>query len=167
MTPSGGTATGEAIAAALRVAAPADRRSTSKPPAERDRAALRRHLDEAAATRSRPRRRPSGRSIPIYTVALGTPDGTITVPRQAAERHRDRARPARPAALAQIARASGGQTFTADNADGLERRLPAARLAARHRDAQAPGDRRASPAAALVLLLVGAGMSLRWFGRLV
>jgi len=105
--------------------------------------------------------------IPVYTVALGTPDGTITVPRPGGQSGTEtRAVPPDPDSLAQVARASGGQFFTADNASDLKRvyqRL-GSQLGTERRKRQLTSS---FAGGALVLLLVGAGMSLAWFGRLV
>jgi Ca-activated chloride channel family protein len=52
-------------------------------------------------------------SVPINTIAFGTPDGTVNVQGQ------DHPVPADPAAMAQIARDTGGETFDAETADQL------------------------------------------------
>ncbi|MGI8945483.1 MAG: VWA domain-containing protein [Thermoleophilaceae bacterium] len=103
--------------------------------------------------------------IPIYTVTLGTESGTITVPRRGGG-ERIEPVPPDPESLAQIARESGGEAFTADTASGLKRvyRELGSQLA--HKDEQ----RQVTSAFAgggLLLLLAGAGMSLRWFGRMI
>jgi Ca-activated chloride channel family protein len=103
--------------------------------------------------------------IPVYTVSLGTPDGTIAVRRKngtTAQTHV----PPDPTALAAIAKASGGQTFTATDP---------ARLSAVYQQLGAHLGRRTEQhqiagyfiGSGLVLLLVGAGTSLFWFGRLI
>ena len=122
MTSSGGTATGDAIRTAASVAAagrPASaasrrrRRSCCSPTASR-----RSGRDPVAAAQAAGRRQ-----IPIYTVALGTATrhdhraaqrggGTVTEPRPARSRRR----------CAQIARASGGEAFTAADARRAVRR---------------------------------------------
>ncbi len=53
--------------------------------------------------------------IPISTVALGTPDGTVTL-----QPGITRAVPPDPETLRQIAEISGGKAFTADDADALD-----------------------------------------------
>ncbi len=51
--------------------------------------------------------------VPIYTVALGTPDGTITLQGQVLRVPPD------PAALRRIATESGGSAFSAEDSDQL------------------------------------------------
>ena len=60
------------------------------------------------------------RHIPIYTVALGTPTGTITV-RTPSGGTETRQVPPDPATLRQIASASGGQAFQAADANACPR----------------------------------------------
>lgn len=113
LQPVAGTATGAGLATALddldvRGGAAAG----SKPPAAlvllsdgaaRDGAAA----DQVAAEARRLR-------VPIFTVALGTPDGRITV------QGRSLAVPPDPGALRRIASTSGGQAFTAEDSDQLD-----------------------------------------------
>jgi Ca-activated chloride channel homolog len=63
--------------------------------------------DEVAAEAKRLR-------VPIYTVALGTPDGTITLQGQVLRVPPD------PEALKRIASASGGEAFRAEDSDQLD-----------------------------------------------
>ena len=68
--------------------------------------------------------------------------------------------------LAEIARLSGGRTFTASDAAGVS--AVYAHLAAQLGHKQVKQEITASFAGgALVLLLLGSALSLRWFGRLV
>jgi Ca-activated chloride channel homolog len=102
--------------------------------------------------------------IPIYTVSIGTPNGTIKI------RHGSRTVtghvPVSREQLAEIARLSGGRTFQASDAAGVSAAY--AHLAARLGHKQVKQEITASFAGgALVLLLVGGALSLRWFGRLV
>ena len=102
--------------------------------------------------------------IPIYTVALGTAHGTITV------RHGSRASsvpvPLDPSELQQIGRLSGGQAFTARSLSGLHSVYAhlAARIGHKHVKQQITAS---FAGVGLVLVLFGAGLSLRWFGRLI
>jgi Ca-activated chloride channel family protein len=103
--------------------------------------------------------------IPVYTVALGTSHGTIPVPRRGGGT-RAQSVPPDPASLARIAAASGAKTFTAGTATGLKEVYGKLGSQLSHRKEK----RQVTSAFAgggLVLLLVGAAMSLRWFGRLI
>jgi Ca-activated chloride channel family protein len=105
--------------------------------------------------------------IPIYTVALGTPGGTITVPRTdggagTITRHV----PPDPASLQAIAQASGGRAYSAANADDLSTVYQ--RLGSQLGRKQVPREITAGFAGAgLALLALGSALSLRWFGRLI
>ena len=115
-------------------------------------------LDSVTAARQSARQH-----IPVYTVALGTAGGTIAVPQRKATRTVPV--PLNPSELQQIARASGGRTFTAGNAGGL--RAVYAHLAAQLGHKQVEQQITSTFAGAgLALLLIGGTLSLRWFGRL-
>ncbi len=165
LSPSGGTATGDAISAALRVLRQPTGINKKPPPSAivllSDGASTKGKNPIAAAQEAKRAK------IPVYTVALGTPAGTIEVPRPGGVQGTETRRvPPDPDSLAQIARASGGQTFTADNASELKRvyQKLGSQLGTEKRKRQLTSS---FAGGALVLLLVGAGMSLAWFGRLV
>lgn len=163
MAVSGGTATGEAIRSALTALRNVPREGGRRPPSAIVLISDGTSTDGvdpliAAAEARRAR-------TPVYTVALGTDEGTIRVPGRRGEMRVERV-PPDPAALAAIARASGGRTFTAANADGLDavyERL-GSQLGRRDERRQVTT---AFAAGGLALLLIGAGMSLRWTGRLI
>jgi Ca-activated chloride channel family protein len=105
--------------------------------------------------------------IPIYTVALGTPQGTIVTARPQSQGGGTTTTrvPPDPRALAQIAKASGGQTFSAESSGGLKavyERL-GSQLSKRNEKRQVTS---AVAGGGLVLLLAGAAMSLGFFGRI-
>ena len=163
MTSSGGTATGEAIATATNVLRHVPGELGRRPPSA---IVL---LSDGASTSGRD---PVGAAqearrlrIPVYTVALGTPSGTIRVPQRGGGT-RTESVPPDPQSLAQIARASGGEAFTANTASGLKQVYEKLGSQLGHRDekrqvtAQVAGG-------GLLLLLAGAGLSLGWFGRLI
>jgi Ca-activated chloride channel family protein len=102
--------------------------------------------------------------IPIYTIALGTPNGTV---QQQGALGLPQAVPVPPdpATMLAIAKTSGGRFFEAPTADELESiyaRL-GTRLSSRSEQREVTV---AFAGGALVLLLLGGGLSLRWFGRL-
>jgi Ca-activated chloride channel family protein len=162
LTPGGGTATGDAIVAAVRTLhGPAG--SGRRPPAAivllSDGKATSGADPLAAARAARAQR------IPVYTVALGTPQGTIRVPRKGGG-WRTQAVPPDPSSLARIASESGGQSFTASTATGL--RHVYAKLGSQLSHRKVRRQLTSSFAGGgLALLLVGVVMSLRWFGRLI
>jgi Ca-activated chloride channel family protein len=165
LSPSGGTATGDAISAALRVLRQPTGINKKPPPSAivllSDGASTKGKNPIAAAQEAKRAK------IPVYTVALGTAAGTIEVPRAGGRGGTEVRRvPPDPDSLGQIARASGGQTFSADNASELKRvyQKLGSQLGTEKRKRQLTSS---FAGGALVLMLVGAGMSLAWFGRLV
>jgi Ca-activated chloride channel family protein len=163
MAVSGGTATGEALFSAMTALRNVPSEEGRRPPGA---IVL---ISDGTSTYGRDplaEARVAARlHIPIYTVALGTQQGTIRVPDRDGELRSERV-PPDPRALAEIAHASGGETFTAATTDGLDavyERL-GSQLGRRDEHRQVTA---AFAAGGLVLLLVGAGMSLRWFGRLI
>jgi len=161
MQPSGGTATGEAIGSATSVLRtgggggrpPAaivllsDGKSTSG-------------RDPVAAARAAARLR-----VPVYTVVLGTDQGTITVPRADGGTATRNVPPDR-AALAEIAQVSGGKGYTAQTASGLKEIYESLGSQLGH-EKQKREITSAVTGGGLLLMLVGVAMSLRWFGRLI
>jgi Ca-activated chloride channel family protein len=161
---SGGTATGEAVRAAVRILSTATSTSSKHAPA-----AIVLLSDGASTHGVAPitAAQEAGRQhIPVYTVALGTPSGTITIPRPGGNGTETRRVPPDPATLRQMSAASGGQFFEATGADRLSQvyqRL-GSQLGRRNEQRQISS---LFAAAALALLLAGAVVSLRWFGRLI
>jgi len=103
--------------------------------------------------------------IPIYTVALGTAGGTITVPRQGGGTE-TRQVPPDPATMRQIASASGGQAFAAADEQRLSQVYE--RLGSQLGRKNEPREISSMfAAAALAFVLAGAALTLRWFGRLI
>jgi Ca-activated chloride channel family protein len=165
MQSHGGTATGEAIASAVTSlrTAHASGSSTKKPPP----AAIV-LLSDGAATSGRDAvaaaKAAGDAGVRVYTVALGTPNGTITV------RDRNGATvtkpvPPDPAALGRIAAASGGKSFTAETADGLSQVYQQLGSQLGHK-LQKREITAAFAGGGLALMLLGGVMSLGWFGRL-
>jgi Ca-activated chloride channel family protein len=163
MAVSGGTATGEAIASALTALRNVPREGGRRPPAA---IVL---ISDGTSTDGRDpldvAREAARLRVRIYTVALGTDTGTIRVPGRDGEMRVERV-PPDPGALDAIARASGGDSFTAASTDGLSavyERL-GSQLGRRDEQRQVTAG---FAAGGLVLLLAGAALSLRWLGRLI
>ena len=98
--------------------------------------------------------------IPVYTVALGTPEGVVPQPYGRAT-----AVPPDPETMAEIARLSGGEAFAVDEAEELGRIYE--RLGSEIGSRDEVREISAAFAAAGLLLLVGASaLALRWRGRL-
>jgi Ca-activated chloride channel family protein len=162
LTPSGGTATGEGLAAALGMLERKGSGDSRRPPA----AVI--LLSDGASTHGRDpipvARRAARAHIPIYTVALGTDGGTIQVERPDGSSATRSVPPDRDA-MRQIASISHGRTFSAAAGDELASVYERLGSQVATRD-----ERREITAgfagAAAALLLAGGALSLRWFGRL-
>ncbi|HEV2774977.1 MAG TPA: VWA domain-containing protein [Solirubrobacteraceae bacterium] len=163
LKPSGGTATGEALALSLGVLA-----------AQKDEAGRRVPsaiilLSDGKSVRGRPPTTIAARAkdlkIPIYTVTLGTEAGTITVTRSDGTTE-NRPVPPDPVESREVARISGGRAYTADTAKDLSAVYDALGSRIGYRD-----EKREITAAfsggALLLLAGGGLLSLHWFRRLV
>jgi Ca-activated chloride channel homolog len=164
MTSSGGTATGDAVQAAVRVLGTATGTGAKRAPAAivlLSDGFSTRGIDPVAAARA------AGRlHIPVYTVALGTPGGTITVRRPGGSGTVTRHVPPDPRTLAQMATVSGARSYTAADANRLSavyQRLGSQLGRKKERRELTAGF----AGGALVLVLVGAALSLRWLGRLI
>ena len=109
-------------------------------------------------------RQAAAQHIPIYTVAVGTPNGTILIKRRSGTVTAPV--PLSSQQLGQIAHISGGRAFTASNAAGLSAVYThlAAQLGRKHVKHEITAS---FAGGGLALLLLGSAMSLRWFGRLV
>ncbi|MDX8152317.1 VWA domain-containing protein [Patulibacter brassicae] len=109
--------------------------------------------------------------IPIYTVALGTPNGTYQVPGGVgpggwSQGPQTRAATPDPATLRRIARISGGQAFTVDDASELRRIYE--RLGQRVGSEEEQRELTAGVGgAALVALVLALVLGLRWRPRAV
>ena len=148
----GGTATGDGLDAALRALEPAE--GDRRPPAavvllSDGKQTTGRNATEVAQEAGRLK-------VPVYTVALGTPDGVVDGILRV---------PPDPEALAEIARASGGQAFEASDADQLTAVYE--RLGSQLGTREETREITAAFAGAGILLLGGALIgSVRWLGRL-
>ena len=105
----GGTATGDALDSALRALGT---RAEDAPPAAvvlLSDGATQSGRDPVAVAREA-----ADAGVPVYTVALGTPDGVVEANGQVLRVPPD------PEALAEVARASGGAAFAAEDAGALD-----------------------------------------------
>jgi Ca-activated chloride channel family protein len=150
LTADGGTATGDGLAAALESLGTGERRppaaivllSDGKQTSGRDAVAVAREAAE--------------QKVPVYTVALGTPDGVVDGILRV---------PPDPEALREIAQVSGGQAFEASDGDELSAVYE--RLGSQLGTREETREVTAAFAAAGLLLLGGAlAGSIRRFGRL-
>jgi Ca-activated chloride channel homolog len=146
--PAGSTATGDAITTALQSI-------TGKAPAAivllSDGKSVRGSDPIAAAEKAKERK------IPIYTVALGTAQGTI---------NNGESVPPDPQTLARIAETTGGKAFTASDLKQLDQVYK--RLGSQVATEKRPREvTNLFAGGALALMLVSALSSIRWLGRLL
>lgn len=157
---AGSTATGDALASALALIRAAKPANTAKaPPAAvvllSDGESVRGRDVVAVAEEARRAR------VPVYTVALGTPTGTIT-----SATGRTTPVPPDAATLAEVAKRTGGESFAIADAEKLEQvyeRL-GSELATEEKDVEVTG---LFAGTALFLLFGGVVASVRWFGRVI
>ncbi len=153
----GGTGTGDAVVAALEALKPKQRLAgRRRPPAA---IVL---LSDGKATNGRdPRdaaRQAAKLHVPIYTVALGTPDGFVLD-----ELGQPVPAPPDPETLREMSSITGGEAFTAENLGALKQvyqRL-GRQIGTRHAEKPMVAG---FAAAGLLLLLLGAGAGVRWRG---
>jgi Ca-activated chloride channel family protein len=103
--------------------------------------------------------------IPIYTIALGTPDGQVQLRDSFGFLQRVQV-PPDIEGLKQIARVSGGKAFTATESSKLQEIYAGlgTQLSSRSEKREVTA---AFAGGALLLLVAAGGLSLRWFGRLI
>jgi Ca-activated chloride channel family protein len=154
---NGATATGDALELALQLLHGSDRKHAPSAIVLLSDGAANTGLDSATVSQEAARDR-----IPIYTVALGTPDGTLPSPDPFGP---PIAVPPDPQLMQQIASLSGGRSFTAQSASDLNSiygRL-GSRLGTVSRKREVTY---AFVAGGLVLLLLAGLGSVRWSARL-
>ncbi|MBW3607376.1 MAG: VWA domain-containing protein [Actinobacteria bacterium] len=163
LEPSGGTATGEALALSLSALARQTDEEGQRVPA----AII--LLSDGASVRGRPptqiAQRAKDLKIPIYTVTLGTAAGTIQVTRSDGTTE-TRPVPPDPVESREVARISGGRAYTADTAKDLSAVYDelGSRIGYRNEKREITA---VFSGGALALLAAGALLSLHWFRRLV
>ncbi len=152
----GGTAVGSAIDAALAIV----RRSAAAIVLLSDGGSTSGDDPLAAARAAR------SLHIPVFTVALGTPGGTISVAHRAGKGSATIHVPVQTRELAEVAQLSGGHAYTAADANHLSaiyRQLSARLSHHSERHELLPY----LLGAALGLVLLGSALSIAWFGRLI
>jgi Ca-activated chloride channel family protein len=154
----GGTATGDALTLALQLLHGNERKHAPAAIVLLSDGDANQGADPAAVARTAAQEK-----IPIYTVALGTPGGTLSNPS-------DPLAPALPVPpdpqlMAQIAELSGGRSFNAQSAGELSSiyRSLGKKLGSVTRKREVSAD---FAVGALVLLLLAGVGSTRWLGRL-
>jgi Ca-activated chloride channel homolog len=156
-TANGGTDTGDALALALRLLHATDRRHPPSAIVLLSDGAQNAGPDAATLARQAAQDR-----IPVYTVALGTPNGVLANPDPLGP---PIAVPPDPQLMQEIARVSGGRSFNAQTADQLSsiyRRLGSQLSSVtRKRDVTW-----VFVVGGAVLLALAVGGSVRWLGRL-
>lgn len=167
--PQGGTAMGDGLAIGLAqvrdVAEKAQERGQDETPA----AIVLLSDGENTSGRAQPEeiaQEAKDLGIPVYTIALGTPTGTITLQQPGDAIPRTIPVPPDTELLQQIADTTGARTFDADSAGELDAVYDdlGARVGTEEEDREVTA---AFAGGAMLLLLLGGGLSLRWFGRLV
>jgi Ca-activated chloride channel family protein len=157
----GGTAIGDAIVTALHALTTLAPKGGKRPPS-----AIVLLSDGSSNVGTSPlaaARQAKALHIPVYTIALGTPNGTIPIKRGA--RTVNTPVPVSSQELGQIASSSGGRAYTA--ADSANASAVYAHLATQLGHKKVKREITASFAGGgLVMLLFGSVLSLRWFGRL-
>jgi Ca-activated chloride channel family protein len=163
LKPSGGTATGEALAVSIAALT-----------RETDAAGVRAPsaivlLSDGKSVKGRPPQQLAQRAkelkIPIYTVTLGTPTGTIQVTNSSGVTE-TRPVPPDPVESQAVAQLSGGKAYTADTAKDLSDVYEqlGSRIGTRDEKREITA---AFSGGAFALLVAGAALSLLWFRRLV
>jgi len=164
---SGGTATGDAIASALRTLG---RQTTGASTGRKGPPSAIVLLSDGVSTKgSDPlaaARLAKQAGVPISTVTLGTAGGTIAVPRpRGAAGFEIRKVPPDPETLGKIASISGGRAYDASSSSDLSAVYKELGSQLGRRKTEKPLTAGIAGLAGL-LALIGAALSLRWFGRL-
>jgi Ca-activated chloride channel homolog len=164
LKPSGGTATGDALTAALNVLSRQPGANGKKDPPPSAIVLLSDGASVRGADPVQVAQRAAQLKIPVYTISLGTDQGTIQAPGANGRTETKRVPPDR-AAMGQVAQISGGQTFATADADALSavyEKLGSqvgTKMEERQTTAWWAGG-------AIALVAVGAALSMAWFGRL-
>jgi Ca-activated chloride channel family protein len=104
------------------------------------------------------------KGVPVYTIAFGTPDGTVEIPTDYGGTQTYRV-PPDPATLRAIAEETGGRFFEAPTEEQLEEVYREIGSQVSYEDEERELTA-AFAGAGAVFLLLGAGLSALWFGRI-
>lgn len=162
LAPGEGTAIGDAVALSTRVGR--DRRGDDAAAAPRSVLLISDGArDGGAVTPQAAAQQAKRLRVPVYTVLVGTPEGVVEETLTGGLRQIIRV-PPNPDTLREIAQLSGGEFFTATDAEGLERVYEelGSRLGTRKQSREV-GDYFAGGATAF--LLAGGALSALWFRR--
>jgi Ca-activated chloride channel family protein len=166
MTPGGGTASGEAIATAINALSsnPKSQGGANQQQAPAAIVLLTDGKSTSGRSAVQAARAAGQAGIRVYTVALGTDNGTITVPRKGGGTVTKQV-PPDPQALQQIAQAGGGKSYTASDTNRLSDvyQQLGSQLGHKTKKKEITAE---FAGGGLALLLLGGVMSLGWFGRL-
>jgi Ca-activated chloride channel family protein len=102
-------------------------------------------------------------NVPIYTIALGTADGVVTVPDELGQLHTVNV-PPDTETLAQIAETTGGRSFQAPSAKDLDAIYQSLGSKIGY-TSQEQEVTQWFAAAGLLLVVAGAGLAAHWFNR--
>lgn len=161
--PAGATATGEALAIALDIAKRPAAPGAKPPPAA---IVL---LSDGKSVRGRDpvevAREAADANVPIYTISLGTPSGTIDSRRKDGTIRQEPV-PPDPETMREVAEVSGGRAFSVSDADALETVYK--RLGSQVTKKEEKREVTAGLAGgALAFVLLGGLLGLRFFGRVL
>jgi Ca-activated chloride channel family protein len=161
--PAGSTATGEALSVAIQVAQRPTTPGGNPPPAA---IVL---LSDGKSVKGRDpieiAREAAEAKIPIYTISLGTPNGTIDSRRKDGTIFQEPV-PPDPETMRQVSEISGGRAFAVDDAAALDTIYE--RLGSQITRKKVKREVTAGFAGgALALMLVGGALGLRFFGRVL
>jgi Ca-activated chloride channel family protein len=164
LEPSGGTATGDALTAALNVL---ERQRGAEGSDDPPPSAIVLLSDGTSVRGANPveiAQRAADQKVPVYTIALGTDQGTIEAPGANGQTETRRVPPDREA-MAQVAQISGGQEFEVTDADALSAVYEklGSQVGTREEERQVTAW---WAGGAIALMALGAGLSLAFFGRL-
>jgi Ca-activated chloride channel family protein len=166
MKPSGGTASGEAIATAVTALRnnPKAQNGKNGQPAPAAIVLLSDGKSTSGRSAVQAARAAANAGVRVYTVALGTSGGSIQVPKRGGGTQTVQV-PPDPQALQQIAQAAGGKSFTASTTSGLTEVYEklGSQVAHKNKKKEITAE---FAGGGLALLLLGGVMSLGWFGRL-